>query len=106
MAEILNEQTFEERLNSVELLVVDFYAEWCGPCKVLGPIVDQVASEENDGEKVAVTKLNVDETSTVAVKYGVRSIPTIIFFKNGEEVKRLTGLQSKSALVSEINSLK
>lgn len=106
MAEILNNENFEEKLNDNEILVVDFYAQWCGPCKVLLPIIEELSDEKNEEGKVAITKVNVDESSEIAVKYGVRSIPTLIFFKNGEEVKRMTGLQPKTVIEAEIDSLK
>ncbi len=106
MAETLKTENFEEKLNNTHTLVVDFYAGWCGPCKVLGPIIDTVASEMNEEGAVEVTKINVDESPEIAVKYGVRSIPTVIYFKNGEEVKRMTGLQSKETITNEINSMK
>lgn len=78
------------------LAVVDFWAAWCGPCRMIGPIVDQLATEY--AGKAKVTKLDVDANQKTAFKYGVRSIPTILFFKDGKLVETVVGLQSKPAL--------
>jgi len=84
-------------------VMVDFWATWCGPCQTLGPIVDTLAGE-NEG-KMAVGKVNVDENKGLAVKYGVRGIPTLLFFKEGAEVKRIVGVQSKGQLQQVIDEL-
>jgi len=73
--------------------LIDFWASWCGPCRMLGPIIDEIASEAADN--VLVGKINVDEEQTLAAKYGVMTIPTVILFKDGEEVERLIGVQPK-----------
>ncbi|MFN8667835.1 MAG: thioredoxin [Gemmatimonadaceae bacterium] len=78
------------------LSVVDFWAEWCGPCRMVGPIVDQLAAEY--AGKVKVTKLDVDASPKTAMKYGVRSIPTILFFKDGKIVDQVIGFAPKPAL--------
>lgn len=92
-----------EVLKSDKPVLVDFWAVWCGPCQVLGPIVEEVAQAV--GEKVKIGKLNVDENPARAQQYGVMSIPTIMMFKNGTVVKQFIGVQSKETLLSELNKL-
>ncbi len=101
---IVNEDNFEQEVeNSSRLVLVDFWAEWCGPCKMLGPIIDEIA-DENEGDAV-IAKLNVDEERNLARKFRVMSIPSILFFKDGKEVDRMVGVQSKEDLLSKIDSL-
>lgn len=102
MSEIkIDEKNFEsEVLNSNIPVMVDFWAEWCGPCKVLGPIVEELANEYNG--KLKVGKLNVDENNALAMRYGVMSIPTLKFFKGGKIVGELIGAAPKSAVEAEI----
>ena len=88
----------EEVLNSEKPVLVDFYADWCGPCNAMAPVIEELA-KELDG-KVKVGKINVDENSDIAVEYNVMSIPTLIIFKNGKEEKRLVGLRDKEELLS------
>ena len=97
---ITNSNFNEEVLSSDKTTIVDFYADWCGPCKMMSPIIDKIA-EENDNIKVG--KLNVDEAQDVAMKYNVMSIPTIIVFKNGMEYKRFVGVTSKSEILNALN---
>lgn len=93
----LNKENFEkEVVQSEKNVLVDFYADWCGPCKMLSPILEEIASEL--GEKVKVGKLNVDESNDLAFEYEVMSIPTLILFENGKVVDRLTGLRSKDEI--------
>ncbi|HQW11455.1 MAG TPA: thioredoxin [Saprospiraceae bacterium] len=92
----------EQALNTEGLKVVDFWAEWCGPCKMIGPIIEELATEY-DG-KVTVGKLNVDHNPEVSMKYGIRSIPTILFIKDGEVVDKLVGAASKATLASKIDA--
>lgn len=95
---ISSENFEEEVLNSEKPVLVDFFADWCGPCKMMAPIVEELATEL-DG-KAKVGKLNVDENSDIAVEYNVMSIPTLIIFKNGKEEKRLVGVQDKEELLN------
>lgn len=97
----LNKESFNNTINS-GVSVVDFYAEWCGPCKMLAPIMEEV-TEELKG-KINVGKLNVDVEMDIAGKFGVSSIPTLIFFKDGQEVDRVLGVQSKDSIIAKANS--
>ena len=102
MAEIIiTEENFEnEVLNSDKPVLVDFWAQWCGPCRMLGSIIEEIA---NDYEgKVKVGKVNVDEQPNLASKYGIASIPTVIVFKNGKPEKTLVGLRSKNEIENMI----
>ena len=100
----MNSEDFENIvLNNKENAIVDFWATWCGPCKMLGPTIEEIAGEL-DG-KIAVGKVDVDENRELAIKYGVMSIPTVIYFKNGEEAARLIGVQSKEKLIETANKL-
>lgn len=83
------------------LVLVDFWAAWCGPCKMLVPIMNEIADENK--RKVKVGKLNVDISQQTAAKFGIRSIPTVIIFKNGKEFKRIVGVKPKSAYLKELN---
>ncbi len=93
----------EEVLKSEKPVLVDFWASWCGPCQMMSPVIDEVASEIGDVAKVG--KLNVDENAESAQKYGVMSIPTIIMFKDGKNVKQLVGAQAKEVLVEELKNV-
>jgi len=88
----------EEVLNSEKPVLVDFYADWCGPCNAMAPVIEELAKELE--RKAKVGKINVDENSDIAVEYNVMSIPTLIIFKNGKEEKRLVGLRDKEELLS------
>ncbi len=97
----LSDATFDEEINSsTEPVLVDFWAEWCGPCKMIAPILEEIASE-NTG-KLRIAKLNVDEAQAIARRFEVMSIPTLILFKDGEPVKRVVGAKPKAALLHEI----
>ena len=96
MAVILTNENFQsEVLNSEIPVLVDFYADWCGPCKMLAPIINEL-SDEYAG-KVKVCKINVDEQGETAAKYGIQSIPTVMLFKNGEPVETMMGFRPKDA---------
>lgn len=82
------------------LILVDFWAPWCGPCKMIAPLLNQIADEQNG--KLRIGKVNVDNQQALAAKYKVRSIPTLVLFKNGKEVKRFVGIKTKKALMAEI----
>ena len=84
-------------------VLVDFWAEWCGPCRTLAPVLDEVAQEV--GEKAVIYKVNVDENGNLAQKYGIRGIPTMIFFKNGEAAKTLVGVQPKEEIKKTLEEL-
>ncbi len=102
--EHLTEANFEERiLKNPKLCVVDFSATWCGPCIMLGPIFEKVANEYAD--KVDFFKVDIDEAQNLAINLGIQAVPTIIFFKNGKEVKRQVGLIPEAMLKNIIDSL-
>jgi len=97
----LTDTEFENQvINSEKPILVDYWAEWCGPCKMIAPILEEIANEMSD--KVLVGKLNVDENSQTPPKYGIRGIPTLMLFKNGEAVSTHVGALSKSDLVKFI----
>jgi thioredoxin 1 len=99
----VSDATFEaEVLKSSSPVVVDFWAEWCGPCRMIGPALEEIAGSM--GEKVKIVKLNVDENPNVAQKYGIMSIPTLMIFKNGEMAARQVGAAPKQTLEQWINT--
>lgn len=98
----LNATNFDETLKE-GVALVDFWAPWCGPCRMIAPVIDELAGDF-DG-KAKICKVNTDEEQDVAIKYGIRSIPTILFFKNGELVDQMIGASSKQVLADKINSL-
>ena len=99
---ILSDTTFDEEINaSTEPVLVDFWAEWCGPCKMIAPILDEIAEEQ--AGKLKVAKLNVDEAPAVAQRFEVMSIPTMIVFQDGKPAKRLVGAKPKAALVKDLS---
>ena len=103
MAVEFTEDNFEElALKSDKPVLVDFWAEWCGPCRMVGPLVDEM-HDEYDG-KAVIGKVNVDHNQGIAVKYGVRSIPTIIFLKNGEVVDKSVGAVPKQILIDKLEA--
>lgn len=97
----ITDDTFEaEVLTSENLVVVDFWAPWCGPCRKLGPVLDEVSEELK--EKIKVTKINTDENLKTAKEYSIIGLPSLLIFKNGEPVERLVGLMPKSSIISNI----
>ncbi len=104
MALEVTDSNFEELiLKSDKPALVDFWAEWCGPCRMISPIVSELA-EEMEG-KAVISKLNVDNNPEICSKYGIRNIPTILFFKNGEVVDKQVGATQKNVLLDKINAL-
>ena len=105
MAQQFNDSNFQsEVIESDKPVLVDFWAEWCGPCKMIGPVIDKVASEVGDAAKVG--KVNVDECRDLAVKYNVRSIPLLLFFKGGEVKDQIVGASvTKDQLKAKLESL-
>ncbi|AVM57548.1 thioredoxin [Bacteroides heparinolyticus] len=103
MALVITDSNYQEILAEGKPVVIDFWAPWCGPCKVVGPIIDELATEY-DG-KVVIGKCDVDESGEVAAEYGIRNIPTVLFFKDGKLVDKQVGSAQKSVYVAKIDAL-
>ncbi len=99
----ITSENFESLKNGSQPLVVDFWATWCGPCRMVGPIISELA-EQYDG-KIVVGKCDVEENEDLAVEFGIRNIPTILFFKNGQVVDKIVGAQQKAAIDAKFQSL-
>ncbi|MDY2586843.1 thioredoxin [Winogradskyella aquimaris] len=93
---------FSEIINKDKLVLVDFFAEWCGPCKMMTPVLKQV--KDNLGDRVSIIKIDVDKNQSLAAKYQVRGVPTLMLFKNGQQVWRQSGLLQKDDLINVITS--
>ena len=93
----INEQSFEAVKNSDKLVLLDFFADWCGPCRMLGPVIEEIAAERPD---VLVGKINVDENPALAEAFGVFSIPTVVVLKNGKPIHQAVGVQPKAQLLA------
>ncbi|HAC25117.1 MAG TPA: thioredoxin [Cytophagales bacterium] len=98
----LTDSNFDQIVNSDKPVLVDFWAEWCGPCKMIGPVVEELANEYEG--KAVVAKLNVDENPQTTAKFGVRSIPTLLLFKKGQVVDKQIGAVPKSVLASKLQA--
>lgn len=103
MALEITDATYQDLLNSDQLVVIDFWAEWCGPCRMVGPIIEELATEY--AGKATIGKVDVDSNDDITSKYGIRNIPTILFFKNGEIVDKQVGAAPKATLVEKIDKL-
>ncbi len=103
MVNVLTDATFKEALAQPLPVVVDFWAPWCGPCKMLGPVIDELAAEY--AGKLYVCKMNVDENDEVCQQYGIMSIPTVLFFKNGELVNRHVGFAPKAKMQQNFEAM-
>ena len=100
----INDANFEaEVLKSTQLVLVDFWAEWCGPCKMLAPMLDEIATEQSDRMKVAT--VNVDQNPALAARFGIQSIPTLLYFANGEVRHQTVGVAGKQAIVTKLGAL-
>ena len=102
MATIATNTSFDGLLEDQKLVIVDFWATWCGPCRMLSPLLDEVEAEMSD--KITVVKVNVDDADEIAMRYRIMSIPTLLFFKNGQVVDKTVGAMPKSTLVDKINA--
>lgn len=103
MAKEFTDANFDELLSSNKVVVADFWATWCGPCKAMGPSIDELAAEY-EGQAL-IGKVDVEENNDLAEKYAIRSVPTLIFFKDGEMVDKVVGLQPKAAIEAKIKAL-
>jgi len=100
---IMNESNFDETIKNNSFVVVDMWAEWCGPCRMISPVIEELAERYSD--KIIVGKVNVDEEPQLAQRFGVTGIPTLLFFKNGKLIDRSVGALPKSVLENRISSL-
>jgi thioredoxin 1 len=98
-------QELEQKIQNGEKVIVEMWAPWCGPCRMLSPIIDELSKDNADNEKLSIAKVNVDENAASASIYGIRGIPTVLFIKDGNVVDRVSGFKSKAELQQKINTL-
>ena len=98
---IITDLNFDETIKSNTLILVDFWAEWCGPCRAVGPILEEISNEY--GSKIKIVKLNTDEEGSIAMKYGINSIPTMNVFVGGQVVKSIVGARPKPMILKELS---
>lgn len=103
MALTINSDNLQTLLDGDKPVVIDFWAEWCGPCRMIGPVIEELAAEYAD--KVVIGKCDVDDNDAIAIKYSVRNIPTLLFIKNGEVVDKQVGAVSKDVIKAKIDNL-
>ncbi|MBQ8529979.1 MAG: thioredoxin [Parabacteroides sp.] len=103
MALQITDANFEELVNSGKPMVLDFWAEWCGPCRMVAPIIDELATEYEG--RVTIGKMDVDNNNDVVAQFGIRNIPTVLFFKDGQVVDKQVGAAPKATFVAKINAL-
>lgn len=101
----INSNELNELLSEKKLVIVDFHATWCGPCKMLGPVIDELINDYQTTEGVSIVKMDVDNNIDTATKYNVRGVPTILFVKDGKEVDRMVGYKNKHEIQTKIESL-
>ncbi|MDR0850258.1 MAG: thioredoxin [Christensenellaceae bacterium] len=97
-----NESNFEKVIKSKSVVMIDFFATWCGPCKMLSPILEQIANENE--VDIGIAKLDIDESLEIAKQFGVMSVPTMIIFKDGDEIERLVGLKQKAQIIETLKN--
>ena len=102
---IENEEQFDEIIKGDKPAMIDFSATWCGPCQMAAPIIDAIAETYKNTDKVAIAKIDIDGVRKVATEYDVMSVPTFVYFKNGKEVSRVTGLRSQDEIEDTLDSL-
>jgi thioredoxin 1 len=101
----LDEENFDQAIRDANVpVLVDFWATWCGPCQMIAPVLDEIAKEQ--GDAIRIVKVDVDQNQTIADRFGVRNVPTLLFFKGGEVRDQVVGVTSKADLVSRLNALK